>query len=232
MELNLVQTIAVYALPVIFAITLHEAAHGYVAKHFGDLTAYTEGRVSLNPLRHIDPIGTVVLPLALLAISKLFAGSGILFGWAKPVPVNFAKLRHPKRDMLWVAAAGPFSNLVMALLWALAVKIGIAAPDSYFALPLALMGAAGVFINAIIMVLNLLPLPPLDGGRILVSLLPHRLAYNVSRIEPYGFIILIVLLFSGVLGMILWPVIGMVMTLAAAMIGLPVTDLLRLANVL
>lgn len=232
MELNLVQTIAVYALPVIFAITLHEAAHGYVAKHFGDLTAYTEGRVSLNPLRHIDPIGTVVLPLALLAISKLFAGSGILFGWAKPVPVNFANLRHPKRDMLWVAAAGPFSNLVMALLWALAVKIGIAAPDSYFALPLALMGAAGVFINAIIMVLNLLPLPPLDGGRILVSLLPHRLAYNVSRIEPYGFIILIVLLFSGVLGMILWPVIGMVMTLAAAMIGLPVTDLLRLANVL
>ena len=231
MELNLVQTIAVYALPVIFAITLHEAAH-YVAKHFGDLTAYAEGRVSLNPLRHIDPIGTVVLPLALLAISKLFAGSGILFGWAKPVPVNFANLRHPKRDMLWVAAAGPFSNLVMALLWALAVKIGIAAPDSYFALPLALMGAAGVFINAIIMVLNLLPLPPLDGGRILVSLLPHRLAYNVSRIEPYGFIILIVLLFSGVLGMILWPVIGMVMTLAAAMIGLPVTDLLRLANVL
>ena len=219
-------------MPVIFAITLHEAAHGYVAKHFGDLTAYTEGRVSLNPLRHIDPIGTVVLPLALLAISKLFAGSGILFGWAKPVPVNFANLRHPKRDMLWVAAAGPFSNLVMALLWALAVKIGIAAPDSYFALPLALMGAAGVFINAIIMVLNLLPLPPLDGGRILVSLLPHRLAYNVSRIEPYGFIILIVLLFSGVLGMILWPVIGMVMTLAAAMIGLPVTDLLRLANVL
>ena len=107
MELNLVQTIAVYALPVIFAITLHEAAHGYVAKHFGDLTAYTEGRVSLNPLRHIDPIGTVVLPLALLAISKLFAGSGILFGWAKPVPVNFANLRHPKRDMLWVAAAGP-----------------------------------------------------------------------------------------------------------------------------
>ena len=232
MELNLVQTIAVYALPVIFAITLHEAAHGYVAKHFGDLTAYTEGRVSLNPLRHIDPIGTVVLPLALLAISKLFAGSGILFGWAKPVPVNFANLRHPKRDMLWVAAAGPFSNLVMALLWALAVKIGIAAPDSYFALPLALMGAAGVFINAIILVLKLLPLPPLDGGRILVSLLPHRLAYNVSRIEPYGFIILIVLLFSGVLGMILWPVIGMVMTLAAAMIGLPVTDLLRLANVL
>jgi len=148
------------------------------------------------------------------------------------VPVNFANLRHPKRDMLWVAAAGPFSNLVMALLWALAIKIGMIVPESYFALPLALMGAAGVFVNAIIMVLNLLPLPPLDGGRILVSLLPRRLAYNVSRVEPYGFIILIALLFSGVLGMILWPVIGMVLRLVAAMIGLPVVELLRLANVL
>ena len=232
MELSLVQSIAIYALPVIFAITLHEAAHGYVAKHFGDLTAYAKGRVSLNPLRHIDPIGTVVLPLALLALSKLFAGGGILFGWAKPVPVNFANLRHPKRDMLWVAAAGPFSNLVMALLWALAVKIGLGAPQNYFALPLALMGAAGVFINVIIMVLNLMPLPPLDGGRILVSLLPHRLAYNVSRIEPYGFIILIALLFSGVLGKILWPLIGMMMSLIAALIGMPVAHLLKLANVI
>src|SRR5688572_11363971 len=132
MELNLIQTIAIYALPVVFAITLHEAAHGYVAKHFGDLTAYAEGRVSLNPLRHIDPVGTVAVPLALLAVSKLFAGSGILFGWAKPVPVNFANLRHPKRDMLWVAAAGPFSNLVMALLWALTLKFGVSNPDSYF----------------------------------------------------------------------------------------------------
>lgn len=232
MELSLLQSIAIYALPVIFAITLHEAAHGYVAKHFGDLTAYAEGRVSLNPLRHIDPIGTIALPLALLAISKLFGGGGILFGWAKPVPVNFANLRHPKRDMFWVAAAGPFSNLVMALLWALPVKIGLEAPGSYFALPLALMGAAGIFVNVIIMVLNLMPLPPLDGGRILVSLLPHRLAYNISRIEPYGFIILIVLLFSGVLGMILWPLIGMMMALIAALLGLPVTDLLKLANVI
>ena len=232
MELSLLQTIAIYALPVIFAITLHEAAHGYVAKHFGDLTAYAEGRVSLNPLRHIDPVGTVALPLALLALSKLFAGGGILFGWAKPVPVNFANLRHPKRDMLWVAAAGPFSNFAMALLWGGALKIGISAPGSYFALPLALMGAAGVFFNAIIMILNLLPLPPLDGGRILVSLLPHRLAYNVSRIEPYGFVILIVLLVSGLLAKILWPVIGLTMTAFAAVIGIPVADLLRLANVL
>ena len=232
MELTLVQTIAIYALPVVFAITLHEAAHGYVAKYFGDLTAYAEGRVSLNPLRHIDPIGTVALPLALLAISKLFGGGGILFGWAKPVPVNFANLRHPKRDMLWVAAAGPFSNLLMALFWALMVKIGLVSSGQYFALPLALMGAAGVFFNVIIMVLNLLPLPPLDGGRILVSLLPHRLAYRVARIEPYGFVILIVLLFTGVLGIIMWPLIGIMMSLIAGLLGVSMTDLLRLANVL
>lgn len=232
MELNLIQTIAVYALPVIFAITLHEAAHGYVAKYFGDLTAYAEGRVSLNPLRHIDPFGTVALPLILLALSKLFGGGGILFGWAKPVPVNFANLRRPKRDMLWVAAAGPASNLLMALIWALMVRISLSAPDAYFALPLALMGAAGVFVNVIFMVLNLLPLPPLDGGRILVSLLPHRLAYMVSRVEPYGFIILIVLLFTGVLGKILWPMIGLTMSLIAGVFGVPVSDLIRLANLI
>mgnify|MGYP001573178594 CR=1 FL=1 len=232
MELNLLQSIAIYALPVIFAITLHEAAHGYVAKHFGDLTAFAEGRVSLNPLRHIDPIGTVALPLVLLAISKLFGGGGILFGWAKPVPVNFANLRHPKRDMLWVAAAGPFSNLLMALFWGLMVKIGLASPGNFYALPLALMGAAGVFFNVIIMVLNLLPLPPLDGGRILVSLLPRRLANNIARIEPYVFIILIVLLFTGALGIIMWPLIGIVMSLIATVFGLPVSDLIRLANLL
>ena len=232
MELNLLQSIAIYALPVIFAITLHEAAHGYVAKHFGDLTAFAEGRVSLNPLRHIDPIGTVALPLVLLAISNLFGGGGILFGWAKPVPVNFANLRHPKRDMLWVAAAGPFSNLLMALFWGLMVKIGLASPGNFYALPLALMGAAGVFFNVIIMVLNLLPLPPLDGGRILVSLLPRRLANNIARIEPYGFIILIVLLFTGALGIIMWPLIGIVMSLIATVFGLPVSDLIRLANLL
>lgn len=222
--------IAVYALPVVFAITLHEAAHGYVAKHFGDLTAYAEGRVSLNPLRHIDPFGTIALPLILLAVSKLFGGAGILFGWAKPVPVNFANLRHPKRDMLWVAAAGPFSNLVMALFWALIVKLGLSMPENYFSLPLALTGAAGVFINIIIMVLNLVPLPPLDGGRILVSLLPHRLALRVARIEPYGFFILIFLLFTGVLGYVLWPAIGVVMVAVAALFDLPVQELIRLTN--
>src|SRR5918992_4286932 len=141
MEFNLMQLIAIYAIPVILAITLHEASHGYVAMRFGDMTAYAAGRVSLNPIRHIDLVGTVVFPLALLAIAKLFGGGGILFGWAKPVPVNFANLRHPKRDMLWVAAAGPLSNLVMALLWAVTVKVSIGSPDNYFALPLALMGA-------------------------------------------------------------------------------------------
>ncbi|KPK13886.1 MAG: peptidase M50 [Anaerolineae bacterium SG8_19] len=230
MNLNLVQTIAVYAVPVIFAITLHEAAHGYVAKRFGDLTAYAQGRVSLNPVRHIDPFGTVILPLILLAVSKLSGGPGILFGWAKPVPVNFSNLRHPKRDMLWVAAAGPVSNFVMALFWALMVKIGIATSGSYFSLPLAMMGAAGVFVNVIIMVLNLMPLPPLDGGRILVSLLPHRLAYGVARIEPYGFLILILLLFTGVLGYVLWPVIGLIMALVAGAFGVPLDVLIRLTS--
>ena len=231
MELNLVQVIAIYALPVIFAITLHEAAHGYVAKYFGDMTAYMEGRVSLNPLRHIDPFGTIALPLILLGLTKL-VGGGIIFGWAKPVPVNFANLRHPKRDMLWVAAAGPLSNFVMALIWALLVKIGLSLPENYFALPLALMGAAGVFFNIIIMVLNLVPLPPLDGGRILVSLLPRRVAWRVARIEPYGFLILILLLFTGVLGTMLWPAIGALMALVAALFGFSVSDLVRLTSII
>ena len=231
MELHLVQIIAIYALPVIFAITLHEAAHGYVARHFGDMTAYLEGRVSLNPLRHIDPFGTVALPLILLALTKLFGG-GIIFGWAKPVPVNFANLRHPKRDMLWVAAAGPLSNLVMAFIWALVLKLGLSMPGSYFALPLALMGAAGVFFNIIIMVLNLVPLPPLDGGRILVSLLPHRLAWRVARIEPYGFLILIVLLLTGVLGAMLWPAIGVLMAAVAGLLGVSMSDLIKLTSII
>lgn len=231
MELNVVQVIAVYAIPVVLAITLHEASHGYVAMRFGDTTAYAAGRVSLNPIKHIDPIGTIAVPLVLLALGKLLGG-GILFGWAKPVPVNFSNLRDPKRDMLWVAAAGPLSNLAMALIWAVALKAGIWGQGSAYALPLALMGAAGVFINVIIMVLNLLPLPPLDGGRILVSLLPHGPARAVSRLEPYGFVILIVLLFSGMLGLFLWPVINGAMSLIANAFSVPVIDLFRLAQLL
>lgn len=230
MDFHLIQLIAIYAVPVVFAITLHEAAHGFVAKRFGDLTAYAQGRVSLNPIRHIDLFGTVILPLILLAVSKLSGGPGIIFGWAKPVPVNFSNLRHPKRDMLWVAAAGPLSNFAMALFWALMVKVGIATSGGYFSLPLAMMGAAGVLINVIVMVLNLLPLPPLDGGRILVSLLPHRLAYGVARLEPYGFLILILLLFTGLLGYVLWPIIGLMMALVAGAFGVPLGILVRLTN--
>jgi Zn-dependent protease len=198
--LSAIQRFAVNVLPVIFAITVHEASHGYAAKHFGDMTAFKMGRISLNPARHIDPVGTILIP----AITLLFGG--ILFGWAKPVPVNFGRLRNPKSDMFWVAAAGPGANLLMAAIWAMAIRISPLLPD-YMALPLALMGAAGIRINVILMVLNLLPLPPLDGGRIMVSLLPHRMAWQFAKIEPYGFIILLVLMFSNILGIILWPFI-------------------------
>ncbi len=214
MELNIVQQVAVYALPVVFAITLHEAAHGYVAKHFGDTTAYMLGRVSLNPLRHIDPIGTVLIPLL-----TMFLG-GILFGWAKPVPVNFNYLRNPKKDMLWVALAGPGANLAMALGWAVVMKLANMMPDSAFSLPMALMGMAGININVVLMVLNLLPLPPLDGGRIAVSLLPNRLAYRYSMLEPYGLILLVVLLFSGVLGAIIGPLISVAKSLILLLFGI------------
>ena len=214
MELTLVQQIAVYALPVIFAITLHEAAHGYAAKHFGDTTAYMLGRVSLNPLRHIDPVGTVLVPLVTLALG------GILFGWAKPVPVNFNHLRRPKQDMLWVAAAGPVANLFMMFIWAGVMKLGLSMPVGSLALPMALMGKAGITINAVLMVLNLLPLPPLDGGRIAVSLLPQRLAYSYARVEPYGMIILIALLFTGVLNAVLWPLVNGAMRMVSALFGL------------
>jgi Zn-dependent protease len=212
---RIIQGIAIYALPVILAITLHEAAHGYVAKQYGDLTAYAQGRVTLNPLRHIDPIGTVIVPLLLLAVSSPY-----LFGWAKPVPVNFGNLRHPKRDMLWVAAAGPGANLLMAFLWALVIKLGLSIPESNLAEPMILMGKAGVFINAILLVLNLLPLPPLDGGRIAVSLLPYRIAHRYSKIEPYGFIILLILLFTGVLVKVIGPFIMITISIVAWFVGL------------
>ncbi len=212
MELNAIQKICVYALPILFAITVHEAAHGYVAKYFGDLTADRMGRISLNPLKHIDPFGTILLPALTVMLG------GILFGWAKPVPVNFASLRNPKKDMLWVAAAGPAANLVMAIFWALMIKLSINMPET-IAYPLALMGNAGVTINIVLMVLNLLPLPPLDGGRIAVSLLPHDLAQPFAQIERYGFIILIVLLFTGVLGKILMPIIGLVNSLIFGLLG-------------
>lgn len=199
MEFNLIQKICIYALPVIFAITVHEAAHGYAARYFGDLTAHHLGRITLNPIKHIDPIGTILVPMLAMLLG------GVLFGWAKPVPVNFTKLRQPKKDMLWVAAAGPFSNLLMAIFWALMVHVSEKAGQ--FSLPLSLMAQAGVLINIVLMVLNLLPIPPLDGGRIAISLLPNHLAYQFSKLERYGFFILIALLATGVLSQILNPLV-------------------------
>ena len=217
---SIIQGIAIYALPVVLAITMHEAAHGYVARHYGDFTAHAAGRISLNPVRHIDLIGTIIVPLTLFIVSKLTMGAGFLFGWAKPVPVNFTNLHRPKRDMLWVAAAGPAANLFMAFTWALVIKFGLAIPDSSFATPMILMGIAGIQINVILMVLNLLPLPPLDGGRMAVSLLPHRIAYQFTRLEPYGLIILLLLLFSGVLGAVVWPAIVSIKQMIAWLFGL------------
>ncbi len=211
---QLIQTIALAAIPVLFAITLHEAAHGYVARHFGDMTAFQQGRISLNPVRHIDPVGTILLPMLTLWMG------GILFGWAKPVPVNFAALRNPKKDMLWVALAGPASNLLMALGWALIYKIALAFPDNYYAVPLLAMAKIGININVVLMVLNLLPLPPLDGGRIAISMLPHQLAYKLSQIEPYGMFILIFLAVTSVLGWILSPFMGMAYYVIRLIFGL------------
>ena len=201
---QLVQTVAIYALPVLFAITLHEAAHGYVARHFGDMTAYAQGRISLNPVRHVDIIGTLVVPLAILLLS----GGRFLFGWAKPVPVNYSALRSPKRDMLWVAAAGPASNLAMAIGWAVLLKLAILLPENSFTVPMRLMGEAGIKVNLVFMFLNLLPILPLDGGRILASLLPNRMAWQYSRLEPWGLPLLVLLLLTNVLDIVLMPLIG------------------------
>ncbi len=204
---NLVQTVAIYALPVLFAITLHEAAHGYVARHFGDMTAYAQGRISLNPARHIDLVGTILVPIAILVVSKLAGGAGFLFGWAKPVPVNYSALKQPKRDMMLVAAAGPASNLVMALGWAVLYKLGDAIGPGEYATPFKLMSVAGIEVNVVLMLLNLLPILPLDGGRIVAGLLPARMSWQYSKLEPWGFPILLLLMFSGYLGLLLGPMV-------------------------
>jgi Zn-dependent protease len=198
-------TIVLWAVPVVLAITLHEAAHGYVARRFGDQTAYMLGRVTLNPLKHIDPIGTIAVPGFLIALSVLTRAPLFIFGWAKPVPVNFGNLHHPKRDMLWVAGAGPFANFLMAVGWAILLKSavpgGLIDSDGLFE-----MAKAGIDVNLVLMALNLLPIPPLDGGRIALSLLPGPLAYRYSRLEPYGFMVVILLLVTGVLNYLMLPV--------------------------
>jgi Zn-dependent protease len=191
---NLIQTIAIYALPVLFAITIHEAAHGYAARHFGDNTAYVMGRITLNPLKHIDPVGTILMPLVLY-----FATSGaFLFGYAKPVPVNFGNLRNPKRHMVWVALAGPASNFAQALLWGLVLVAlaGMGIQEPFFVK----MAQGGILVNLVMWAFNLFPLPPLDGGRILVGLLPYKQAELVSRIEPWGFFVVMFLVIAGVVG--------------------------------
>ena len=204
---NLVQTVAIYALPVLFAITLHEAAHGYVARHFGDLTAYAQGRVSLNPLRHIDPVGTIVVPLVILVTSIAAGGGGFLFGWAKPVPVNYSALRKPRQHMALVAAAGPAANLGMALAWVTLLKLALLMPENTLSAAMEAMSQAGILVNLIFMFLNLLPILPLDGGRIVVSLLPTRAAWRYAKLEPWGIPVLLVLLASNGLTFLLQPLI-------------------------
>ena len=219
---NLIQTVLIYALPVVFAITVHEAAHGYVARHFGDNTAEVMGRVTLNPMKHIDPIGTILMPLMLY-----FATSGaFLFGYAKPVPVNFGRLRHPKRDMIWVALAGPASNFVQAILWAL-VLVGLIAAgvnETFFIK----MAQGGVLVNLVMWAFNLFPLPPLDGGRVLAGLLPNGPAQNfLARIEPFGFFIVMGLVIAGIVSTFwLRPLMDVGYTVINVLIS-PLTALLR-----
>ena len=209
MDVNsLVQTVAIYALPVLFAITLHEAAHGYVARHFGDMTAHAQGRISLNPIRHIDLVGTIIVPALILVFTKNLLGGGFLFGWAKPVPVNYSALRKPRQHMALVAAAGPGANLVMALFWVVLLKIAVLLPANGYTEFLGLMSQAGIFVNLIFMFLNLLPILPLDGGRIVASLLPTRAAWRYSKLEPFGLPLLVILLVTNVLGFVLGPLVG------------------------
>ncbi|MDO8279595.1 MAG: site-2 protease family protein [Burkholderiaceae bacterium] len=213
---NLIQTISLYALPVLFAITVHEAAHGYAARHFGDNTAYLMGRITLNPLKHIDPVGTILMPLLLY-----FATSGaFLFGYAKPVPVQFGNLRHPKRDMVWVALAGPAANLLQGLLWGIAlyVLMGAGVSERFFLE----MCRAGVLVNVVMFAFNLFPLPPLDGGRVLVGLLPYRMAAALARVEPWGFFIVMALVIAGVVNSI-W--MRPVMNLTYRLLDLALTPL-------
>ena len=209
---TIIQTLAIAALPVIFAITLHEAAHGYAARYFGDSTAWMLGRLSLNPLKHIDPVGTVVVPVLLYTLS----GGAFVFGWAKPVPVNTNNLRSPKKNMLWVAGAGPAANLAMALGWTVLLKLVSGMPPHMYSLALQEMARIGIAWNVGLMVLNLLPVPPLDGGRMLVSVLPHRASMVVAQLERYGLFIVLGLVYLGWLDVLLRPVVRIVNALLIA----------------
>ncbi len=202
MDTTLAQKFAIWVLPVLFAITVHEVAHGWVARKLGDNTAWMLGRLTLNPIKHIDPVGTILVP------GILFMTSGMIFGWARPVPVNWRNLHDIRRDMFLVALAGPVANLIMAIIWALLAKIAVETAVPFFSIPLALMGMAGIQINLLLMVINLLPIPPLDGGRILNALLPPSLSRVYQQIEPYGLIVMAALLYTGMLGSIILPLMG------------------------
>ena len=220
-ELSIIQKIIVWAVPVLFAITVHEVAHGWVANRFGDATAKLAGRLTINPIKHVDPVGTVLVPGLLL-----FLG-GFLFGWAKPVPVNFGNLRQPRRDMVYVAIAGPGANLVMAFIWGFVGFMARFLPE-FAALPLLYMSVAGLYINAILMLVNLIPIPPLDGGRVAAGLLPASLAQPYSRLEPYGLFIMLGLLATGMLGKILTLPLYAFLSFMASLFSIPVFGLARL----
>lgn len=213
---HIIEVITIWVLPVVLAITLHEAAHGWVADKLGDPTARMLGRITANPLKHIDLFGTVIVPLVLVTLG------GVVFGWAKPVPVDVRNFKRPVKYMAIVAAAGPASNLIMAILWALILGFAVnwLEPDDWLKRPLALMAQAGVFINIVLMALNLLPLLPLDGGRVLAGFLSPQAAAKFMKIEPYGLIILLVLLFTGILGKILLPVITLLTSVITTLVGL------------
>ncbi len=215
-KLSTVQFAAIAILPLLFGITLHEVAHGWVAKRLGDKTALMMGRLTLNPLKHIDPLGTIIVP------GLMMLAGGAIFGWAKPVPVTWQNLKNPKRDMALVALAGPLANLGMAFLWALIARVGVmlSAVSPWASVPMMLMGKVGIVLNLVLMVLNLLPLPPLDGGRVMTSLLPGPLSYRFSRIEPYGFFILIALLMSGLLWKLMGPPVAVLEDLFSLVAGI------------
>lgn len=215
-ELSTYQLLAIAILPTLFAIVVHEVAHGWVAYRLGDNTAYMMGRLTLNPLKHIDPIGTILVPVLLIYTV------GFAFGWARPVPINWRNLHHPKRDIALVAAAGPGANLLMAIGWGLVAKIASMLPSNLASIsePLAYMGIFGILINTVLMVFNLVPIPPTDGGRVATSLLPPRMAHAISRLEPYGMFILLGLLVTGILWRVIGPVIESIMLLIQTLTGL------------
>jgi len=216
-EFSVAQKIAIWALPVLFAITVHEVAHGWVASKFGDQTAKLSGRLTLNPIKHIDLMGTIIIPIVMLIFS------GFIFGWAKPVPVDPRNMRNPRRDMIFVSAAGPLANFIMALIWAGIAKLSYTYlnHNEWFGIPIILMGEAGVMINVVLGVLNCLPIPPLDGGRIFVNLLPRRMGWRLSKLEPYSLLILVLLMVTGVLFYIIGPPIIFLNKLIASLFGLP-----------